>query len=303
MPFMMMENIQSYINACKKHGITESYLFVTVDLFEGKNMPQVILNINTLKREMGYGFAKTPKAEPIFNLGEKGFGKSTSSSLSEESNNSLKVNLTPEPPELPIRSPPQQYHSPTYNKSSAQPINMRSSAPNIPSRNTTSTTPSWVKQEPEEYKSTTPTKTTHTNLKHHKHNKHHKHHKHHEHDKKQEDKQQGGNKEVDNAGKTLEKLAQTFAKEVKDLGKDVSKFMKKLDDEHKESAAKKKEHKDNEHKEHKEHKHKEFKEHSYPTVSQSTPSSARSEGLFCGNCGTRKNDISDRFCRSCGAQV
>jgi len=36
MSFMMMDNIQSYINACKKHGIPQSNLFVIADLFEGK---------------------------------------------------------------------------------------------------------------------------------------------------------------------------------------------------------------------------------------------------------------------------
>jgi len=63
MPFMQMENIGAYIQGCKKLGIPEQYLFVTVDLFEGKNMAQVILNINTVKREMGFGFEKTSKPE------------------------------------------------------------------------------------------------------------------------------------------------------------------------------------------------------------------------------------------------
>jgi len=63
MPFVQMENIGAYIAACKKLGIPEHYLFVTVDLFEGKNMAQVILNINTVKREMGFGFDKTSKPE------------------------------------------------------------------------------------------------------------------------------------------------------------------------------------------------------------------------------------------------
>jgi len=63
MPFVQMENIGAYIQACKKLGIPEHYLFVTVDLFEGKNMAQVILNINTVKREMGFGFEKTSKPE------------------------------------------------------------------------------------------------------------------------------------------------------------------------------------------------------------------------------------------------
>lgn len=41
MPFTCMENIGSYITACKKLGLPDQYNFMTVDLWENKNMGQV----------------------------------------------------------------------------------------------------------------------------------------------------------------------------------------------------------------------------------------------------------------------
>lgn len=55
------ENIDSYINACKKIGVPEEYQFVTVDLYEGKNLGQVALNIISVKRQLGFGFQKMSK--------------------------------------------------------------------------------------------------------------------------------------------------------------------------------------------------------------------------------------------------
>jgi len=49
LPFMQMENITSFLSACRKLGFAESERFVTVDLFEGKNMSQVLLSLNILK--------------------------------------------------------------------------------------------------------------------------------------------------------------------------------------------------------------------------------------------------------------
>lgn len=53
-----MENIGSYIAACKKTGLPDQYNFMTVDLWENKNMGQVCLNITSLKRHLGMGFEK-----------------------------------------------------------------------------------------------------------------------------------------------------------------------------------------------------------------------------------------------------
>lgn len=48
MPFMQMQNINNYLEACKKLGLQKHELFVTVDLFEGKNIPSVVDNLYAL---------------------------------------------------------------------------------------------------------------------------------------------------------------------------------------------------------------------------------------------------------------
>ena len=51
MPFLQMENINAYLEACHKWGIKTSDQFQTVDLFEQKNKLAVVLNILTVKRQ------------------------------------------------------------------------------------------------------------------------------------------------------------------------------------------------------------------------------------------------------------
>jgi len=58
-PFMQMENVGSYLDACRSFGIEPQYLFVTVDLFEGKNLAIVALNVLAVKRHFGYGFIRS----------------------------------------------------------------------------------------------------------------------------------------------------------------------------------------------------------------------------------------------------
>jgi len=58
MPFKKMENIAAYIEGSRKLGVPDEYNFVTVDLFEGKNLGQVVQNIIALKRARGHGFNK-----------------------------------------------------------------------------------------------------------------------------------------------------------------------------------------------------------------------------------------------------
>eukprot|EP01100_Stratorugosa_tubuloviscum_P012111 TRINITY_DN55_c0_g1_i1.p1 TRINITY_DN55_c0_g1~~TRINITY_DN55_c0_g1_i1.p1 ORF type:complete len:140 (-),score=64.82 TRINITY_DN55_c0_g1_i1:133-552(-) len=48
MPFLQMENINAYINACSLLGMKTTDLFQTVDLFEAKNMTAVLTNLYTL---------------------------------------------------------------------------------------------------------------------------------------------------------------------------------------------------------------------------------------------------------------
>ena len=48
MPFMQMENIGFVNAAMRDYGVQPDYLFVTVDLFEGQNLPQVLIGLRAL---------------------------------------------------------------------------------------------------------------------------------------------------------------------------------------------------------------------------------------------------------------
>ena len=50
MPFKQMENIGNYVEACRELGVPQQDLFVTVDLYEGKNLGAVVRNIHSLGR-------------------------------------------------------------------------------------------------------------------------------------------------------------------------------------------------------------------------------------------------------------
>jgi len=50
MPFKQMENVASYLNACKTLGVQPFEMFMTVDLYEGKNMQAVLINLQSLGR-------------------------------------------------------------------------------------------------------------------------------------------------------------------------------------------------------------------------------------------------------------
>ena len=45
---MLMENVQSFIQAAKKYGVPDEEVFQTPDLFEARNIPQVSLCIFSL---------------------------------------------------------------------------------------------------------------------------------------------------------------------------------------------------------------------------------------------------------------
>ena len=49
--FCMMENINSFLEACKKYGVQSQDLFQTVDLYEKENMGSVINGIYALSRK------------------------------------------------------------------------------------------------------------------------------------------------------------------------------------------------------------------------------------------------------------
>lgn len=61
MPFNQMENIAAYISGSRKLGVPDEYNFMTVDLYEGKNLAQVVQNVISLKRSRGQGFQKQSK--------------------------------------------------------------------------------------------------------------------------------------------------------------------------------------------------------------------------------------------------
>ena len=54
---VQMENIQLFLNFCENYGVPKTGLFQTVDLFEGRNMPQVLNCIQMLGSEasLSYG--------------------------------------------------------------------------------------------------------------------------------------------------------------------------------------------------------------------------------------------------------
>lgn len=48
MPFLQMENIGFFNNAMREYRVEPSYLFVTIDLYEGQNMVQVLIGLRAL---------------------------------------------------------------------------------------------------------------------------------------------------------------------------------------------------------------------------------------------------------------
>ncbi|KAG0008499.1 hypothetical protein BGZ80_003367 [Entomortierella chlamydospora] len=61
--FDQMENISNFLNAAKQLGVQSSDLFQTVDLYEGKDMTQVVSTILTLERVVG-GVARMVNKRP-----------------------------------------------------------------------------------------------------------------------------------------------------------------------------------------------------------------------------------------------
>ncbi len=48
--FQLMENLAAYQKACKKYGVPEEEIFQTVDLFEARNIRQVVMHLYALGR-------------------------------------------------------------------------------------------------------------------------------------------------------------------------------------------------------------------------------------------------------------
>ncbi len=47
--FRQMENIGMFLQACRQYGVADTNLFVTIDLFEGSHMKQVLACLSALR--------------------------------------------------------------------------------------------------------------------------------------------------------------------------------------------------------------------------------------------------------------
>jgi len=50
--FSQMENINSFLNACKSLGLSEGDLFMSNDLYSEKNLSQVLVTIQSLRKKL-----------------------------------------------------------------------------------------------------------------------------------------------------------------------------------------------------------------------------------------------------------
>jgi len=88
-PFVQMENINAFLNAEKKLNVPTADLFMTVDLFEEKNIGQVIRSLATLRRITAGGVS---------------VGGSSSAPKSAPSKGSSSSSYTPTAPQKPVSS-------------------------------------------------------------------------------------------------------------------------------------------------------------------------------------------------------
>ena len=63
MAFKQMENIGNFLDACSQYGVAKNDTFQTVDLYEGKNIPQVMAGLEALGRKA--------KSKNLFGIGAK----------------------------------------------------------------------------------------------------------------------------------------------------------------------------------------------------------------------------------------
>ena len=52
LPFKQMENINKFLQACNNYGVHQTDLFMVTDLYEGQNMPAVLLGVTALARKV-----------------------------------------------------------------------------------------------------------------------------------------------------------------------------------------------------------------------------------------------------------
>ena len=63
MAFKQMENVGNFLDACTAYGVAKNDIFQTVDLYEGKNIPQVIAGLEALGRKA--------KSKHLYGIGAK----------------------------------------------------------------------------------------------------------------------------------------------------------------------------------------------------------------------------------------
>eukprot|EP00762_Andalucia_godoyi_P002832 ANDGO_04402.mRNA.1 Myophilin len=63
-PFFFMENIDAYVKGCAAFGVPQAELFMTIDLFEERNIPAVITNVFSLARTATAGGWSGPALGP-----------------------------------------------------------------------------------------------------------------------------------------------------------------------------------------------------------------------------------------------
>ena len=68
MPFMLMENIGFFLDAVTASGIVTADKFQTVDLYEAKNMVQVIRCIHAYARANGHNITSKGQRDPNSDL-------------------------------------------------------------------------------------------------------------------------------------------------------------------------------------------------------------------------------------------
>jgi len=71
-PFVMMENVSAFQKAVKAYGVPDEEIFQTVDLWEGKNVPQVTICLYALGRvTQKHDDYKGPAVGPKMSEGNK----------------------------------------------------------------------------------------------------------------------------------------------------------------------------------------------------------------------------------------
>jgi transgelin len=64
--FLKLENIENFTKAARAMGVIDRYNFVSVDLYEEKNLKSVLRCLLNLKRDLGFGFNQHKPKGDVF---------------------------------------------------------------------------------------------------------------------------------------------------------------------------------------------------------------------------------------------